>query len=817
MASLDLGTLLTRVKAEGTREAQKDLNNVADSIERVENKSGSIKSTIQSLGNGFLDAVKNINIFDMSIGDIVTGMGDASIQSGLLGGAMGALVTMGVQVAIQAFNQLISVMKDLVVQTFQVGVQFQAQMSKVAAISGATNKEFEQLVKGARKFGAETVFSATEAAQALEYTSLAGWNVQESMEGLPGILNLAASASMDLGKASDLVTDYLTAFGMEVKESTRLADVLAYAMSKSNTNVEQLGEAYKQSASTAHAFGLSVEEATGWLSKMADAGKKGGEAGTALNAVLARLYGQNKTATDAMTAYGLSMYEVNGQSKSFTQVMGEMQKAMEHMTDAEKNSFLRDVAGTNQLAAFSTMMAVSADEVVHFTNELENASGTSEHMAKTMTDNIDGLQKAIGSKFESIQLSIFSVFEPIATGFLKSVNSVMNLSEKLWNNFGGIFSKLTSIGTAFVDTFVAIFDSVVDLVYPLIEPIFLMIEAMFGRNLDLLKTVGNACIAVVGEVKNALMPFVEFFNNTMMIAVDLFTGNWESAMNRFENAGLLAAQGIINTFLLIPNAIIAVINAVIEGINTMFNISIKKMDYVRADLNKFLGKSKEGMEDMAEGTEKAFSSAADSVSNSIEEMEESMNGALDKTSKMLDDFYGKQLSEYEKELRDQIAGEITLADEKWIQRKLAKEEARLEKQKEKELEKERQKLERIEKMNEESLKRREAMYNRSSMASSQGANNQNNYSRSVERYANGTTNATGGFSVVGETGRELMYIPPKAQIINNNTTEQILQGMGDNTGVESRLDMLIGAMQKIERVIKMLPSEQQMLARGGIV
>lgn len=156
MSSLDLGTLLTHVKVDGAREAQKDLNNVADSTERVEKKSGSVKATIQSLGNGFLDAVKNINLFGMSVGDIASGMGDASIQSGLLGGAMAALVSAGVQLAIQAFMQLISVMKELIVQTFEVGVAFQAQMSKVAAISGATNKEFEELVKGARKFGVKT-------------------------------------------------------------------------------------------------------------------------------------------------------------------------------------------------------------------------------------------------------------------------------------------------------------------------------------------------------------------------------------------------------------------------------------------------------------------------------------------------------------------------------------------------------------------------------------------------------------------------------------------------------------------------------------
>lgn len=778
---LDLGTLKIKIKADGAKQTQKELNDVAYATSNAEQKSQGTQSSMKGLGSAFMDAVKNTKVFGISIGDVVSGMDGATLASGVLGGAIGALVTMGVQVAIQAFTQLIAKMGEFVKQTFEVGVAFQAQMSKVAALSGATNKEFEQLVKGARKFGAETVFSATEAAQALEYTSLAGWNVQESMDGLPGILNLAASASMDLGKASDIVTDYLTAFGMEVKESTRLADVMAYAMSNSNTNVEQLGEAYKHSASTAHAFGLSVEEATGWLSKMADAGKKGGEAGTALNAVLARLYGQNKTATDAMTAYGLSMYEANGQAKSFTQVMGEMQKAMEHMTDAKKNSFLRDVAGTNQLAAFTTMLASSADEVAHFTNELENASGTSERMAKTMTDNIDGLQKSIGSKFESIQLSIFNIFEPIASGVLKVVDSIMYLGDKLWGSFSGIFSKITGLITPFVDVVTTTFNTLVDIIYPIVEPIFLLLETGFGKNMESLKMWGNVFIGVLGEIKNAIMPFVDFFNNTLMVVVDLLAGNWESAMNRMENAGVIATQAIINTFLLIPNAIIAVVNAVVEGINTMFNTCIKKMDYVRVDLNKFLGQSKDGMEEMAEGTDKAFSSAADSVSDNVKEMDEAVNGALDKTSKMLDDFYGKQLSKYEKELRDQIGGEITLADEKWIQRKLAKEEARLEKQKEKELEKERQSLEMQERMYEASLKKREEMYKKSSANGSQGSLYQNNYSRSTERYANGTSNARGGLSVVGEVGRELMYIPPQAQIVNNNTTEKILSGKSGPT------------------------------------
>ncbi len=785
MSSLDLGTLLTHVKVDGAREAQKDLNNVADSTERVEKKSGSVKATIQSLGNGFLDAVKNINLFGMSVGDIASGMGDASIQSGLLGGAMAALVSAGVQLAIQAFMQLISVMKELIVQTFEVGVAFQAQMSKVAAISGATNKEFEELVKGARKFGAETVFSATEAAQALEYTSLAGWNVQESMDGLPGILNLAAAASMDLGKASDIVTDYLTAFGLEVKESTRLADVMAYAMSNSNTNVEQLGEAYKNSASTARAFGLSVEEATAWLSKMADAGVKGGEAGTALNSVLARLYGQNKIATDAMTAYGLSMYEANGKAKSFTQVMGEMQDAMTRMTEAEKNSFLRDVAGTNQLAAFTTMLAASADEVTHFTSELENATGTSERMAKTMTDNIDGLQKAIGSKFESIQLSLFSVFEPLISGILKLFNSVANWWDKLVGGISGYMSKWVGQITPFIDVVVAIFDTLVDLVWPLIEPLFLLIEAMFGKNLESLKTMGNACIAVIGEIKNALMPFVEFFNNTMMVAVDLFTGNWESAMERMELLSVLAIQGVVNAILLIPNAFIAVINAVVDGMNDRLGTSIKKLDYIRADIVSFYKETKKGSEELAEGADQALTDVADSVSSSFADMEESATDSIEKISDAYSNYFNKQMSEYEKQLREQFNGG-TLAEEKKIQRKLALHEEMLKRQLEEDEKYEKRRAE------------LEAKYRKVTVT------NGNSTSISyVPRYANGTLSATGGLSVVGEVGRELMYVPPRAQIINNNTTEKILSGAGGPRISISQMTVVANDVQEFVDAMKM--------------
>lgn len=793
--SLDLGTLQIRIRAEGADQVQRDLNNVASATNNVGSNTNNAQTGIRSLGSAFTDAVKNTKVFGVSIGDVMGGMDGATLASGVLGGAIGALVTMGVQVAIQAFTQLIAKMKELVVETFNVGVSFQAQMSKVAAISQATDTEFEQLVDGARKFGKETVFSATEAAQALEYTALAGWNVQQSMDGMPGILNLASASSMDLARASDIVTDYLTAFGMEAAESTRLVDVMAYAMSNTNTNTEQLGEAYKNSASTAYAFGLSVEEATAWLGKMADAGKKGGEAGTALNSVLARLYGQNEKATAALSKYGLTMYEANGDAKSFTQTMGEMQQAMKSMTDAERNSFLRDVAGTNQLAAFNTMMAASAEEVRGLTTELENAEGTSTKMSKTMTDNIWGLQKSIGSKFESIQLSIFNIFEPIATGVLKIVNSVMGLGDKLWGAFSGIVSKITGLFVPFVDVVVAIFDTLVDLVWPIIEPFFLLLETGLGNQLNSWRVFADVAIEVIGQIKNTLMPFVEFIGNTFMVAVDLLSGNWESAMERMDNAGVLAAQGIINAFLLIPNALIAVINGAISAIDETLGTTTEKIDYITADISGLFGKSKDELGGLATGTKTAFSDVGSTIAEACAEGEE----AIDSLGKAYENYLQKNMSEYEKQLREQYDGG-TLAEEKKIQKRLALHEEMLKKQ--------------LAQDEEYEKKRAEFASKYRVVTTTNGNSTSISY---VPRNANGTSNFSGGLTRMNEVGPELTFIPRGAQIVNNHETKEMFTNMADNSGVESRLDSLIATIQKVERVIKMLPNEQQMLARGGVV
>lgn len=249
--------------------------------------------------------------------------------------------------------------------------------------------------------------------------------------------------------------------------------------------------------------------------------------------------------------------------------------------------------------------------------------------------------------------------------------------------------------------------------------------------------------------------------------------------------------------------VIDIISVILKGINEVLKFLNEGLTEVAQGVrSSYKDTSKEvtyEMQDMASATKDAMGDAATSVEDTFNGMEESAKDSLNGISEAYKSFFQKQMSEYEKQLREQYNGG-TLREEKKIQEKLALHEKMLNKQLEKD---------------EEYEKRRAEMQKKYRMQSvTENGRTSISY---VPRYANGTLSATGGLSVVGEVGRELMYVPPRAQIINNNTTEKILQGMSDNSGVESRLDSLISAIQKVERVIKMLPSEQQMLARGGLV
>ena len=296
----------------------------------------------------------------------------------------------------------------------KVGEQFTASMSEVGAISGASAEQLELLEQTAREYGATTKFSASESAQALKYMALAGWDTQQSIDALGSVLDLAAAGNMDLARASDIVTDYITAFGLAAEDSAHFVDVMAYAMAHSNTNVEQLGEAYKNCAASAASMGYSVEEVTAVLMTMANAGVKGGEAGTTLNTIMTRLATDTKGCASALEEMGIKIFDENDNLKSLSEILQLVTSAFDGMSDKQQAALSKVIAGQNQYTGFQTILkglSASAKETGQsfgdYAAALEECDGVSEGMAKTMSDNLSGDIKTMQSAFEELALKIY--------------------------------------------------------------------------------------------------------------------------------------------------------------------------------------------------------------------------------------------------------------------------------------------------------------------------------------------------------------------------------------------------------------------------
>ena len=291
-----------------------------------------------------------------------------------------------------------------VYDTVKTYMDFEAEMKRVQAISGASQGDFESLTAKAKEMGATTQFSATESAQALEYMAMAGWKTDEMLNGISGIMSLAAASGEDLGSVSDIVTDALTAFGLKASDSAHFADVLAQAASNSNTNVGMMGYTFKYVAPIAGALKYSVEDVGVSIGLMANAGIKAEQAGTSLRAIMTRLVAPPKKAAKAMAALGLSVKNADGSMKPWNETMLELRAKFAGLTDAEKTQMAASIAGQEAMSGFLAMVNASDADFEKLTAAIGNADGAADHMAKTVNDNLKGDLKALSSTWEAFQL-----------------------------------------------------------------------------------------------------------------------------------------------------------------------------------------------------------------------------------------------------------------------------------------------------------------------------------------------------------------------------------------------------------------------------
>ena len=294
----------------------------------------------------------------------------------------------------------------------KVTADFDKSMSKVAAVSGATGKELEDLRDKAREMGETTKFSASEAADAMNYMAMAGWKTEDMLSGIEGVMSLAAASGEDLATTADIVTDALTAFGLSAEDSGHFADVLAAASSNANTNVSMMGETFKYAAPIAGALGFSVEDVAEAIGLMANSGVKGSQAGTALRTIMQKLQGTLELTSASLGDIEIETANADGTMRDFGDILGDLRTAFDSMTESEKASAAETLVGKNAMSGFLAIMNAAPEDIEKLSKAIAGAEGTAAGMAEIMQDNLGGQLEILKSQLSELAISIGDTMMP---------------------------------------------------------------------------------------------------------------------------------------------------------------------------------------------------------------------------------------------------------------------------------------------------------------------------------------------------------------------------------------------------------------------
>ena len=310
----------------------------------------------------------------------------------------------------------------------KTAADFDSEMSKVSAISGATGDDFDQLRAKAREMGAKTKFSASEVASAMEYMAMAGWKTSDMLNGIEGIMNLAAASGEDLATTSDIVTDALTAFGLSAADSGHFADILAAASSNANTNVSMMGETFKYCAPIAGALGFSAKDTAEAIGLMANSGIKASQAGTSLRTIMNNLSGEVTFVGKNIGEVTIATSNADGSMRSLNDILADCRVAFSGLSESEKAANAEALVGKNAMSGFLALMNSSETDINKLRGAIENCDGASESMAETMQDNLNGQLTILKSQLEELAISFGDILMPTIR---KIVSAVQQFVDKL--------------------------------------------------------------------------------------------------------------------------------------------------------------------------------------------------------------------------------------------------------------------------------------------------------------------------------------------------------------------------------------------------
>lgn len=379
-------------------------------------------------------------------------------------------------------TEVASQAKNAVGAVIEIGSAFEMGMSTVQAISGATGDDLTALTDKAKEMGANTKFSATEATEAMQYMAMAGWKTDDMLNGIEGIMNLAAASGEDLATTSDIVTDALTAFGLTAQDSAHFADILAQASSNANTNVSMMGETFKYVAPVAGAMGYSAEDVATAVGLMANSGIKASQAGTSLRTMLSRMAKPTKEVQAAMDALGISLTDSDGNMKSLHEVMGDLRTGFGGLSEAESITMATMLGGQEAMSGLLAIVNASDADYQKLTDSIGACDGAAASMADTMQNNLEGQLTILGSAAQGLALEVYDSVKVALTDITKlGIDAVSNLTDGF--KTGGVMGMIEAAGQM-ANAFAENLPVIIEQGLPLIEGFTENLRANAGKLVD---------------------------------------------------------------------------------------------------------------------------------------------------------------------------------------------------------------------------------------------------------------------------------------------------------------------------------------------
>ena len=516
-----------------------------------------------------------------------------SLSSGLLS----ALTGIGSKIA-GVMKTAISEVTGFVSDSVKTGMGFDTAMSQVAATMGTTVDEIKDLREFAKEMGATTQYSATESAEALNYMALAGYDVKTSMEMLPNVMSLAAAGAMDLARSSDMITDTQTALGLSIADTNKLVDQMAKTASKTNTSVEQLGDAMLTIGGTAKNLKGGTAELNQVLGIMADNGIKGTEAGTHLRNIMLSMTPSSEAAAKAFEQLGLEAYDSQGNLRSMSEIFGDLSKALDGMTDEERTSILQSMFNKTDLSTVNALLDTNAERWTQVAAEIDKCDGAASAMADTQLDNLQGSLTILKSAFEGLQIAISDEVTPKLKEFVDfGAEGLSRLTkafqgggiEGMADEFGKLLEELaakvsdilptilnafTKIAGGAVTAFTKALPSIVNAVRQAIPQIAAALGNIADALIDIFPDLTNAFVQLVGEIAALLPQVLPKIGQALMAALpslingltDILPLLIETLTGIIEQIAQLIPEIIPPLFTAIVNAIPIIVQTIADNL-----------------------------------------------------------------------------------------------------------------------------------------------------------------------------------------------------------------------------------------------------------